>query len=268
MVYNYRYIKINLVKKIKFKQIKKERNKMKKIFLMLALLGALIISGCGSDESSNVIQVGTNAEFPPFEYLEGDKVVGFDIELINEVAKIAGLEIEIKDMSFDGLLPALQTKKIDVVIAGMTATDERKMAVNFTNSYYTASQVIVVKEGNNEIKSFENLKGKKVGVMLGFTGDLVVSEMKDVENEKFNAAYGAIMSLKTDKLDAVVLDSEPAKNFVLNNEGLKIVEGDSEIEEYAIALRKDDSELLDKLNKALAEVKESGKYDELLKKYF
>ena len=241
---------------------------MKKILLMLTLLGALVITGCGGEKTSKVVEVGTNAEFPPFEYLDGDKVVGFDIELMNEVAKIAGFEIKINDMSFDGLLPALQTKKIDIVIAGMTATEERKVAVNFSDSYYTASQVIVVKEGNKDIKSFADLKGKKVGVMLGFTGDLVVSDMEGVANEKFNAAYAAIMSLKTDKVDAVVLDSEPAKNFVLNNEGLKIVDGDSEIEEYAIAIRKDDEELLNKINQALKEVKANGKYDELLKKYF
>jgi len=240
---------------------------MKKLVLLLGMLGILLLGACGK-KTNDVVYVGTNAEFPPFEYLDGDKIVGFDIDLINEIAKVAGLKIEIVDMAFDGLLPALQSKRIDMVIAGMTATDERRVVVNFTDNYYTASQVVVTKDGNKDIKSFGDLVGKKVGVVLGFTGDLIVSEMQGVQNEKFNSAYAAIMSLNTDKIDAIVLDSEPAKNFVKSNSGIKIVEGDSEVEEYAIAMRKEDKELLEKVNKALTEVKASGKYDEFFKKYF
>lgn len=155
-----------------------------------------------------------------------------------------------------------------MVIAGMTATEERKKTVAFTQPYYTASQVIIVKEGDNSIKSFDDLKGKRVGVMLGFTGDTVVSEIEGVKVERFNAAYAGIMALKADKVDAVVLDSEPAKNYVKQNAGLKIAEADAAQEEYAIALRKNDKELLEKIEKALAEVKANGTYDKLLEKYF
>lgn len=239
---------------------------MKKILMLITIVMAMLMTACGSKEK--VVYVGTNAEFPPFEYLEGDKVVGFDMDLINEMAKEAGIKIEIKDMSFDGLLPALQSKKIDVVIAGMTATDDRRKSVDFTESYYTASQVIVVANGDDSVASFDDLKGKKVGVILGFTGDLVVSDMEGVKAEKFNAAYAAVMSLTAGKIDAVVLDSEPAKNFVANNDGIKLVEGQAEQEEYAIAVGKGNEELLEKLDKALKTVKENGKYDELIKKYF
>ncbi len=236
--------------------------------IFLVLLVVLSLVACGGKEEKKVVYVGTNAEFPPFEYLEEGEIVGFDMDLINEISKDQGLEIQIQDMSFDGLLPALQTKKIDIVIAGMTATDERKKSVNFSESYYTASQVIIVKDSDTEISGFDSLKGKKVGVMLGFTGDVVVSEMEGVESKKYNAAYAAIMDLKNDKVDAVVLDSEPATNFVSGNAGIKVVEGEAEKEEYAIAVRKEDGELLDKLNSGLKNLKSSGKYEELIKKHF
>ena len=240
---------------------------MKK-FVKSLLMGALVLSLSVSAMAKDKIFVGTNAEFPPFEYLEKGEVTGFDIELVNELGKVMDADVKVLDMSFDGLLPALQMKKVDLVIAGMTATEERKKTVSFTQPYYTASQVIIVKEGNNSIKSFDDLKGKKVAVMLGFTGDTIVSEIEGVSIERFNAAYAGIMALQADKVEAVVLDSEPAKNYVKQNPGLILAEADAEQEEYAIALRKNDKALLEKVEKALAEIKANGTYDALIKKYF
>ena len=240
---------------------------MKK-FVKSLLMGALVLSLSVSAMAKDKIFVGTNAEFPPFEYLDKGEVTGFDIELVNELGKIMDADVKVLDMSFDGLLPALQMKKVDLVIAGMTATEERKKTVSFTQPYYTASQVIIVKEGNNSIKSFDDLKGKKVAVMLGFTGDTIVSEIEGVSIERFNAAYAGIMALQADKVEAVVLDSEPAKNYVKQNPGLVLAEADAEQEEYAIALRKNDKALLEKVEKALAELKANGTYDALIKKYF
>lgn len=240
---------------------------MKKFFKGL-ILGMMVLSLSVTAMAKEKIFVGTNAEFPPFEYLDNGDVTGFDIELINEIGKVLDADIKIVDMSFDGLLPALQMKKVDLVIAGMTANEERMKTVNFTQPYYTASQVIIVKEGNDSIKSFDDLKGKKVGVMLGFTGDMVVSEMPEVKVERFNAAYAGIMALQADKVEAVVLDSEPAKNYVAQNKGLVLADADAEQEEYAIALRKADKDLLERVEKALAEVKNNGTYDALIKKYF
>lgn len=240
---------------------------MKK-FVKSLLMGALVLSLSVSAMAKDKIFVGTNAEFPPFEYLEKGEVTGFDIELVNEIGKVIDADVKVLDMSFDGLLPALQMKKVDLVIAGMTATEERKKTVSFTQPYYTASQVIIVKEGNNSIKSFDDLKGKKVAVMLGFTGDTIVSEIEGVNVERFNAAYAGIMALQADKVEAVVLDSEPAKNYVKQNPGLVLADADAEQEEYAIALRKDDKALLEKVEKALAELKANGTYDALIKKYF
>ncbi len=240
---------------------------MKK-FVKSLLMGVLVLSLSVSAMAKDKIFVGTNAEFPPFEYLEKGEVTGFDIELVNEIGKVMDADVKVLDMSFDGLLPALQMKKVDLVIAGMTATEERKKTVSFTQPYYTASQVIIVKEGNNSIKSFDDLKGKKVAVMLGFTGDTIVSEIEGVSIERFNAAYAGIMALQADKVEAVVLDSEPAKNYVKQNPGLVLAEADAEQEEYAIALRKNDKALLEKVEKALAEIKANGTYDALIKKYF
>ena len=240
---------------------------MKKLFKSL-VMGAMVLSLSVTAFAKEKIYVGTNAEFPPFEYLENGEIKGFDMELVNEIGKILDADIKIVDMAFDGLLPALQMKKVDLVIAGMTANEERMKTVSFTQPYYTASQVIIEKEGNDSIKSFNDLKGKKVGVMLGFTGDMVVSEIEGVKIERFNAAYAGIMALQAGKVEAVVLDSEPAKNYVAQNKGLVLADADAEQEEYAIAVRKNDKALLEKVEKALKEIKENGTYDKLLQKYF
>ena len=241
---------------------------MKKVFkLMLMSLLSVVIS-VSAFAKNKVVYVGTNAEFAPFEYLEKNKVVGFDIDLLDAISKETGLEFKVQDMAFDGLLPALQTKKVDMVIAGMSATPERKKAVAFSKPYFKAKQVVITKGVDKSLKSFKDLAGKKVGVMLGFTGDTVVSEIKGVKVERFNASYAAIMALSQNKVDAVVLDSEPAKKYTANNKQLIIASIPAEEEDYAIAVRKNDKELLDKINTALDKIKANGEYDKLLKKYF
>ena len=196
---------------------------MKKFFKLL-LIGSMVLSVSATALAKDKIYVGTNAEFPPFEYLENGEITGFDMDLVHEIGKLVDADIKIVDMGFDGLLPALQMKKVDLVIAGMTANEERMKTVSFTQPYYTASQVIIVKDGNDSIKSFADLKGKKVGVMLGFTGDMVVSEIDGVKIERFNAAYAGIMALQAGKVEAIVLDSEPAKNYVAQNKGLVLAD--------------------------------------------
>lgn len=213
------------------------------------------------------LYVGTNAEFAPFEYLEKGKITGFDIELMNALAKEMKMEVKVQNMSFDGLLPALQMKKVDLVIAGMTETPERKKAVNFSKAYFKAKQVIVIKKGK-DIKTFEELSGKNVGVMLGFTGDTVVSGIKGAKVQRFDTTYAAIMALEKGKVDAVVADSEPAKKYIESYQDLGIASAKAEEEDYAIAVRKNDKALLEELNKALDTVKANGTYDSLLKKYF
>ena len=175
------------------------------------------------------LYVGTNAEFAPFEYLEKGKVTGFDMELMNALAKEMKMDVKIENMAFDGLLPALQMKKVDVVIAGMTETPERKKAVSFTKPYFKAKQVIITKKGK-DIKDFKELSGKKVGVMLGFTGDAVVSDIKGVKVQRFDATYSAVMALEKGKVDAVVADSEPAKKYIASYKDLAIASAKAEEE--------------------------------------
>ena len=242
---------------------------MKKVFkLMLMSLLSVVIS-VSVFAKNKVVYVGTNAEFAPFEYLEKNKVVGFDIDLLDAISKETGLEFKVQDMAFDGLLPALQTKKVDMVIAGMSATPERQKAVAFSKPYFKAKQVVITTpEKAKSLKSFKDLSGKKVGVMLGFTGDTVVSEIKGIKVERFNAAYAAILALSQNKIDAVVLDSEPAKKYTANNKQFVIANIPAEEEDYAIAFRKNDKELINKVNAALDKIKANGEYDKILKKYF
>ena len=241
------------------------KNNILKLIMVFAIVFAAII---GCKEENKKLYVGTNAEFEPFEYRESGNIVGFDIELVGEISKLINREIEIEDMAFDGLLPALQTKKIDLIIAGMTATEERKKFVNFSESYYKSQQAMVVYSNENNIRSFDNLSGKEVGVVLGYTGDIIVSELPDVKVQRYNATSEAIMALKSKKVQAVVLDYEPAKNYSAQNSELKLIETDSQSEEYAIAIRKEDTQLLEDINKALNTLKENGTYDALLNKYF
>ncbi|MDY4011217.1 MAG: basic amino acid ABC transporter substrate-binding protein [Fusobacterium gastrosuis] len=240
---------------------------MKKIVKLLSVLAVSLLVSI-SVFAKQVVYVGTNAEFAPFEYLEKNQIVGFDIDLLNAISKETGIEFKVKDMAFDGLLPALQTKKVDLVIAGMTATPERQKTVLFSKPYFTAKQVIITKGEDKSLKSFDNLAGKKVGVMLGFTGDSVVSEIKGAKVERFNAAYAAIMALNQGKIDAVVLDSEPAKKYIANSKQLMIANVPAEEEDYAIAVRKNDKALIEKIDAAVAKIKANGEYDKILKKYF
>ena len=240
----------------------------KKIIIITSILLISLIAFMSCSQKENKLYVGTNAEFEPFEYRDGENIVGFDIDLINEIAKIMKQDIEVVDMAFDGLLPALQSKKIDIIIAGMTADEERKKFVNFTDPYYSTQQSILVHKDNKDIYSFDNLEGKNVGVVLGFTGDLIVSAMSNVNAQKYGATSEAILALKSKKVDAVVLDYEPASKYFDQNNDLKLIITDSKSEEYAIAMRKEDTELLKKVNDALNTIKENGTYDMLIAKYF
>ena len=239
---------------------------MKKLFLNAVLVSMFAVSGLsfGADK----LYVGTNAEFEPFEYLQNGEIVGFDVDLMEEIAKSMGKEIEWKNIAFDGLLPALQAKKLDVIIAGMTATEERKKFVNFSQTYYESNQMMLVHKKNQVVKSFDELKGHDVGVVLGYTGDIAVSEIEGVKVHRYNATSEAIMALKAQKIDVVVLDSEPAKNYAKQNPELELINTDVAKEEYAIAVGKNDKELVEDIDKALTELKANGTYDKLIKKYF
>jgi len=239
---------------------------MKKLtkIIMAVLFSALVVTGANAGK----VYVGTNSSFAPFEFKKGNEIVGFDMDLIKAIAKEAGIEIEIKDMSFDGLLPALQMKKIDMIMSGMTATESRRKSVDFSEPYYETSQVVITEKTAADIKDFADLKGKKVGVPLGTTSDVLTTKIKGTDIVRYKQAYMAILNLNKKKLDAVVIDKEQAKGFMKQNEHLHINTAKAGQEEYSMAVGKGNKALLDKLNAALKTIKENGTYDELIKKWF
>ena len=210
--------------------------------------------------------VGTNATFPPYEYYEGDEIVGIDVEIAQAIGEKLGMEVTVEDMEFDALIPALASNKVDIVAAGMTVTPEREKSVNFTDTYATAAQVIIVKQGS-DIASSEDLEGKILGVQLGTTGDGLASEIEGAQVERFNKYFEAVQSVLQGKIDAVVIDSAPAKAFAEKDENLVILDEALSSEDYAMAINKDNTELLDKVNAAIAELDEEGTLDEIIDKY-
>ena len=210
--------------------------------------------------------MGTNATFPPYEYYEGDEIVGIDVEIAQAIGEKLGMEVTVEDMEFDALIPALASNKVDIVAAGMTVTPERQESVNFTDTYATAAQVIIVKQGS-DIASSEDLNGKILGVQMGTTGDSLASEIEGAQVERFNKYFEAIQSVLQGKIDAVIIDSAPAKAFAEKDENLIILDEALSSEDYAMAINKDNTELLDKVNAAIAELDEEGTLDEIVNKY-
>lgn len=214
-----------------------------------------------------VLTMGTNATFPPYEYKDGDDVVGIDAEIAQALADKLGLQLEIVDMDFDSLVASVQSGKIDMSLAGMTVTEERKQNVDFTDSYATGVQVIIVKE-DSDIASADDLEGKLIGVQQGTTGHLYCSDDFGEDNViPYANGATAVQALLQGKVDCVVIDQEPAKAFVEANEGLKILETAYTTEDYAAAVSKDNPELTAALNKALQELKDDGTIQEILDKY-
>lgn len=212
--------------------------------------------------------MATNAEFPPYEYYDGDKIVGIDVDIAQAIADELGMTLEIEDVAFDSIIPEIVSGKADMALAGMTVTEDRKASVDFSDTYATASQMIIVKE-DSKIAGPDDLKGVTVGVQLGTTGDIYVSDLEadGTTVERYNKGFEAVQALSQGKLDAVVIDGEPAKTFVSESEGLKILDEAFTVEEYAIAVKKGNSELLDKINTALESLKDNGTLDEIVAKY-
>jgi len=243
---------------------------MKKIMTLVGILMMIILVGCGKEEvQTKKLYIGTNAEYKPYEYIENEKLVGFDIEFMEELAKNLEYEIEWKNMSFDGLIPALQTKKIDMIIAGMSPTEERKKAIDFTDIYYSSAQAVLVNKDTNGIKTLNDLKGKTVGVQLGTLQETIVNDIEGVELKRYNSFTGAILELNNKKVDAVIVGEVVANNYLENNKNLKLATLlDERQDGSAIALTKGQEKLISDLNEEIKKMKESGKYQELINKYF
>jgi len=243
---------------------------MKKI-LALVLVCMFALTGMAMAET---LKMGTNAAFPPYEFYDDEtgEIVGIDAEVAAAIAAKLGYELEIVDMDFDSLIPAVANGKIDVVLAGLTVTEERKQNVDFTASYATGVQVVIVPEASDITVDalFAEGASHKIGVQQGTTGDLYCTwDLEDAglaTIERFKTGTDAVLALTSGKVDCVVIDNEPAKNFVAANEGLKILDTEYITEEYAIALAKN-SELTEKINAALEELIADGTVGAIIAKY-
>ena len=264
---------------------------------MTAVLGAALLTGCGSSTDSTgeapaegattaaesatgaaatstvptvtegKLIMATNAYFPPYEYYEGSEIVGIDAEIAEAIGEKLGLEVEIQDMEFDSIITAVSTGKADIGLAGMTVTPERKKNINFSDTYATGIQSVIVTE-DSDIQTIDDLQGKKIGVQLSTTGDIKASEQFGEENvEKFNKGNDAVMALSQGKIDAVIIDNQPALSYVASTDGLKILDTQYAEEEYAACIAKGNDALLDAVNGALAELKEDGTIQSILDKY-
>ena len=247
--------------------------KIRKI-LSLILAAAMLLSFAACDTTTDVqddaqketIVIGTNAAFPPFEYVvsSGEGVIenydGIDILIAKEIGADLGVDVKIENIDFDALLPALASGKIDVVLAGMTDKPERRENADFSAPYWVAVQTIIVPEANTDITSAADLKGKKVGVITGYTGDIALTDMGLTDElQRYKKGLDAVMDLQNGRLDAVVIDSPTASRFMQSFEGLKGVEDPAfDTEEYAIAVKKGNTELLDKINATITRLLENG----------
>ena len=248
---------------------------MKKSVKILSVILALVIvigcfAACGGnkeDEGKKVLVMATNAEFPPYEYYEGDVVVGIDAEVAALIAEKLGMELKIEDVAFDSIIPGVQAGKYDMGMAGMTVTEDRLKDVNFSDSYATGVQVVIIKEGS-DIKTLDDIAGKKIGVQTSTTGDIYASDEFGEENvTKYENGALAVEALKNDKVDCVIIDNQPAKSYVAANEGLAILETEYAVEDYAICFAKENTELQEQVNTALKELIADGSVQKVIDEY-
>ncbi len=257
---------------------------MKKIIaLALAvLMVAALLAGCGSSNAKNGLKtvesgkliMATNAAFPPYEFIEGNEIVGIDAEIAGAIAEKLGLELQIDDMEFDSIVESVKGGKADIGLAGMTVTPERQEVINFTTSYATGVQVVIVTEGS-AITSVDDLFAEgamhAIGVQRNTTGDLYCTwDLEDAglaTIDRYSKGADAVQALLTGKVDCVVIDNEPAKAFVEANEGLMILDTEYAVEEYAAAMNKDNTELYEAANKALEELIADGTVAAIIEKY-
>ena len=229
-------------------------------------------SEAGADEGYKLVKEGTltmatNAYFPPYEYYDGQDIIGIDADIAQAIADKMGLELKIEDMEFDSIITAVSTGKADLGLAGMTVTPDRQKNVDFSDSYANGVQSVIVKE-DSTIAKIDDLKGKKIGVQLSTTGDLTATDEFGKDSVvQYNKGNDAVMALTQGQVDAVIIDNEPAKSYVEANKGLKILDTEYATENYAACISKDNAGLTKAVNKALAELKADGTLQKIVDKY-
>ena len=209
----------------------------------------------------------TNATFPPYEYYDGDKIIGIDAEIAQAIADKLGMELVIEDMEFNSIISYVNANDNAFGMAGMTVTEDRKKTVDFTTSYAKGIQSVIVK-ADSDIKSIDDLAGKKIGVQLSTTGDIYATDDFGADFvTQYNKATDCVLGLTKGDVDAVIIDNAPAKVFVEQNEGLVLLDAAYADEDYAIAVKKGDAELLEKLDTAITELIADGTVAKIVEKY-
>ena len=244
---------------------------LRKIYtLFTIILCCLCLVSCkDKQKGQEILRVGINVDFPPFEYYENGKPTGLDVDLANIIGEKLNKKTVLEEMEFSTLFAALSAGKIDIIISGVDITEERKKTFDFSNGYYNNELSLIVKEGDNTIAAVEDLQGKKVGTELGTTSDTYTDSLNSVTNVKYNSGAIAVMNLKSGKVDAVILDKPVAQQVLLTNDGCKILEGVKLVSsEIGVVVNKNNKELLKQINDVIKELKETGKLQELITKYF
>ena len=251
---------------------------MKKVFMLLmAMVMVVMMAGCGGGEKKaaqapKVLKVGTEPTFAPFEFQkEGSKEFdGFDMDLIRAIGKQLNMKVEILNMGFDALIPAINAGNIDLAIAGMSITPDRQKAVDMSDPYYVAGLVVVVGKDNTAVKSVNDLNNKGIAVQIGTTGAERAAKVPGAKVKNFNTNAEVFLELKNKGVDAVIIDKPVAEYFLATGGGkdfAKIVGDTMEAESYGISLKKN-SPLTKEINKALLDLKKNGEYDKLYAKWF
>ncbi|EPS9485949.1 basic amino acid ABC transporter substrate-binding protein [Campylobacter upsaliensis] len=249
---------------------------MRKIFAFLVAFLSLFVVACSDTSTTNndsnaslSLRVGTAPNYKPFDYKEDAKLTGLDIDLVNEIAKREGMELTWVEMSFDGLIPALKTGKIDMIASAMSATEDRRKSVDFSDVYYTTKNLYIKKKDNEALNSKEDLEGKIIGVQLGTLQEPAAKAIKDTKVQSNESLSVVIMELKEGKIDAVVADKDVSTGYLKENADLiGFFEEEDGSEGFSFAFNKDkQKEAIEKFNKGLKDLKADGTYDQILTKY-
>ena len=231
--------------------------------LLIGLVGAAMICGCG--EMDNSLKMITEATFPPYEFLRGQEIAGIDVEICRAVAKKLNRPFKAETVDFDSVIPAVISGKADLAAAGITVTEDRKKNVDFSIPYVKTGIVVIYKK-SNPFKNIEQLKGKKIGVQGGTTSETFVLEQLKQEPERSKSPAEAVAALKSGRVEFVIADIDPAKNCVKGEADLALSDFITS-EEYAVAIRKGQPELLKTIDETIAELKASGQLDQWIRQF-
>ncbi len=238
---------------------------MKK-YVFIIILVIFLVSGCSAKDKDTLV-LATEAGFSPYEFYQGSKIVGVDIDIAREIAKDMGKELVVKDVSFDFLINEIKSGKADFAAAGISITDERKKQVDFTDEYSISNQVVLVHK-NSQISNFSELSDKKIAVQLGTVADLYVAKnypnAKLIQHKKY---LSAAEDVKTGKADCLIMDELPAREIVKKNPEIKIIDGVLFQDRYGMIVKKGNDKLKNEINKVLERLIKEGTIDKLILKY-